>query len=65
MDAALPTVIYDPISIFSPPVFITINRGSNIFYLFVYCLSCLNINRFFNRFFLHIIVSPCFTYSVV
>ena len=26
-------------------MFITINRGSIIFYLFVYCLSCLNINR--------------------
>ena len=24
---------------------ITINRGSVIVYLFVYCLSCLNINR--------------------
>ena len=26
-------------------MFITIIRGSVIFYLFVYCLSCLNINR--------------------
>ena len=25
-------------------LYITINRGSDIFYLFVYCLSCLNIN---------------------
>ena len=36
-------------------MFITINRVSDIFYLFVYCLSCLNINRFFSLFFLHII----------
>ena len=27
-------------------MFITINKGSDIFYLFVYCLSCLNINGF-------------------
>ena len=26
-------------------MFITINSGSIIFYLFKYCLSCLNINR--------------------
>ena len=25
--------------------------GSDIFYLFVYCLSCLNINRFFYFYF--------------
>ena len=54
-------------------MFITINRGSVIFYLFVYCLSCLNINRVCKVFvflkkkkkFFHIIVSPCFTYPVV
>ena len=53
-------------------MFITINSGSVIFYLFVYCLSCLNINRvckvlslFVFVFCFHIIVSPCFTYSVV
>ena len=42
-------------------MFITINRGSIIFYLFVYCLSCLNINPVckvscFSFLFFHIIV---------
>ena len=34
-------------------MFITINRDSDIFYLFVYCLSCLNINRFFIIFYIY------------
>ena len=74
MDAALPTVIYDLISIFSPYLFIsfqsilndfccscmfiTINSGSILFYLFIYCLSCLNINRVCKTF---LFLYNCFT----
>ena len=48
-------------------MFITINSGSIIFYLFVFCLSCLNINGVFKKLFFSFLfsLSPFFTYSVV
>ena len=42
-------------------IFITITRGSDIFYLFVYCLSCLNINRFLFYFIFKYIFYNCFS----
>ena len=41
-------------------MFITINSGSIIFYLFIYCLSCLNINRVCKTF-LFLFLYNCFT----
>ena len=39
-------------------MFITINSGSILFYLFIYCLSCLNINRVCKTF---LFLYNCFT----
>ena len=39
-------------------MFITINSGSFLFYLFIYCLSCLNINRICKTF---LFLYNCFT----
>ena len=41
-------------------LFITINSGSIIFYLFIYCLSCLNINRVCKTF-LFLFLYNCFS----
>ena len=42
-------------------MFITINSGSIIFYLFVSCLSCLNINRVCKTFILILFLYNCFS----
>ena len=42
-------------------MFITINSGSIIFYLFIYCLSCLNINRVCKIFSIYIFLYNCFS----
>ena len=91
MNAALPTVIYDLIYIFSffssstPCIHLIYSLSFQsifndfdvpvcllllivvVFYLFVYCLSCLNINRVYKKIIILflIILSPFFTYSVV